>query len=323
MLKLLVGLVTWIIVSSVANSQSVTENQQWECALDLHQGDTGTMSLNRSGNNIDGEIRVTRNELVLESNLDGRWIGNEIDLNRLLDSNSSEAMTGVVLALGTEKVKIGGRFSNDYHGVWSADCDLVAGSTVAQASEISSPEAVVPSTRSSLSPSNPTNRDRLTFSADATHAEGIEKITFFLGSDEIGVCETTECEVAHGPLPSGVYTWRVEVTSENGVSAETTNQFSIQNIDSQNNCQISGIATGASGGLAEIYLVKLYGPNDDQILRATSGFDNGRYQFSNLAVGEYKLIVDTRADQGVLATPANTILSCQSGSMLTQNIDFF
>jgi len=320
-LKILLGVV-WIFISSLAHAQSTSGSQLWECALDLHQGDTGTMSLNRSGNNIDGQVRVTRNELVLESSIDGRWIGNEIDLNRLLDADSSESMTGIVMALGTEKIKIGGRHSSEYQGVWSADCDLVSGSAVAQAeSEAALTESEF-SITSNVSPSNPIDRDRLTFSAQASHPEGVEKVTFFLGSDEIGDCETAECEVTYGPLAAGVYTWRVEALSSDGISAETTNQLSIPNSERQNNCQISGRATGASGALAEIYLVKLYGPNNDQLLRATSEFNNGRYNFPNLAAGEYRLIVDTRKDNSVLASPADTTLSCQSNSTLTQDIGF-
>lgn len=307
-----------ITIAPVANSQS--ETQKWECAIDLHQGDTGTLSLDRTNDSLQGVIAVTRNESAFNSEVSGSWVGDKLTLTRLLDSDSSESMNGIAIALGTEKVNIGGRYSTDFQGVWSADCDLVSQSIISQEQGSSD---VQPSTSSRIRPNSPTNKDRITFSTLASHPEGIEKVSFFLGSDEIHSCESDRCEFTYGPIATGVYNWRVEAISINGVkNTEDSNTLSIVDGDSMENCSLSGRATGTSAPLAGIYLVKLYGPDNTNLLKASTGFNNGSYTFSNLSAGQYRLLVDTQGDQEILASPAEAVINCQSQSVLTQNIEF-
>ena len=90
----------------------------------------------------------------------------------------------------------------------------------------------------------------------------------------------------------------------------------------QNNCRISGRATGASAPLSQIYSVKLYGPDTTTLLKSSTGFVDGAYQFVNLPAGQYQLIVDTKGDQDITAFPASTILNCKPQSTLTQDISF-
>ena len=68
--------------------------------------------------------------------------------------------------------------------------------------------------------------------------------------------------------------------------------------------------------------VKLYGPNSKQVLAGSTRFNNGFYEFDNLSKGTYQLVIDTQADQQVLASPNNATLSCQSKAELIQNINF-
>ncbi len=322
MLKKFLLLVTVMAVSSQVYAQSQSATQNWECALDLHQGDTGTLSLMRSGDSLQGEIRLERNDSVFESMVNGSWRDDTIHLTRLSGTESSEAMSGVVVALGTQKINIGGRFATDYQGVWSADCDLVSESSVAQDVREQSAD-VQPSTSSRIRPNSPNSQDRITFSALASHPEGIEKVSFFLGKNEIHSCDNSRCEFSYGPLAEGIYSWRVDAVSKSGITnTEDINRLVVKDVAEVNNCTISGHATGQSAALADIYLVKLYGPNNANALKATSGFNGGGYQFSNLPAGDYRLLIDTLADQEILASPANTTVSCRSQSVLTQDIEF-
>lgn len=320
MLKKIILLISAIVVSGQTQAQNQSATQSWECALDLHQGDAGTLSLERSSENVQGVIQFSRNDSVFESEVSGNWVDDKINLTRLIDSASTEAMSGIVVTLGTEKVNIGGRFATDYQGVWSADCDLVSESNVTQRQ---STEEVLPSTSSRIRPNSPNSQDKITFSVLASHPDGIEKVSFFLGSDEIHSCDTGRCEFTSGPLAEGIYSWRVDAVSKSGIkNTQDSNRLVVKNVADVSNCSISGRATGQSAALADIYLVKLYGPNNANSLKATSGFNGGRYQFSDLSAGDYRLVVDTQGDQDILASPADAVLNCRSQSVLTQDIEF-
>jgi len=244
---------------------------------------------------------------------------------------STELMTGVAVALGTKKMNIGGRYSAGYQGVWSANCDLVSESSSTQRTESEM------FTNTKVTPDMPTDKQKVTFSVSASHPDGIKQLSIFLGSEEIHTCTTDECEFSYGPFSKGIYSWRVEGLSNSGSKSIETNRLVVQNtkgkskkssqlvVGSQkakNNCQISGRATGAYGPLAEIYSVKLYGPNTTTLLKSSSNFINGAYQFTNLPAGQYQLIVDTKGDQQVITVPNRKFLNCKPQSVLTQDISF-
>jgi len=319
----------------IFSSQSFVQAQsadQWECALDLHQGDKGTLTLNRSGDDLDGIIRFSRNGNEFESEVSGSWNAGKIDLTRLLDADSTELMTGIAVALGTKKMNIGGRYSAGFQGVWSANCDLV--------SESSGSESVDSETFTStkVSPESPTSKQKVTFSVSASHPEGIKQVSIFLGNEEIHTCTSEECEFSYGPFSKGIYSWRVEALSNSGAKSVEMDRIAVKSSNSKsqkskqltvssqkkvvNDCSISGRATGAYGPLAEIYSVKLYGPDTTNLLKASSGFVNGVYQFKNLPAGQYQLTVDTKGDQEVSVFPDNQVLNCKSKSTLTQDISF-
>ena len=304
---------------SYAQSQGVTEN--WECALNLHQGDTGTLTLYRTDDSLEGTISFNRNESTFESNVSGSWVNDKITLKRIIGSDSSEDMSGLTIILGAKKVNIGGRFSTDYQGVWSADCDLV--SEAPKIDTDATDSKILPSTSSRIRPNSPTNSDSITFSALASHPDGIETISFYLGDKQIHSCGSDRCEFKYGRLAAGNYNWRVEATSTNGIkSSQDSNRLVVSSDAESGNCTISGRAYGQSAPLAEIYLAKLYGPNNTDLLKSTSSFENGLYQFTNLPTGDYYLIIDTQGDQEILATPEKTSLSCQSKASVTQDIEF-
>ena len=315
------------ILSSHAQAQS--GNQSWECALDLHQGDKGTLTLNREEDNLDGVIRFSRNDNVFESTVSGTWNTNRIDLTRLLDAGSTELMAGVVVALGTKKMNIGGRYSDGYQGVWSANCDLVSEVSHTKSAEDIESEVF---TETKVTPEMPTDKQKVTFSISASHSDGIKQLSVFLGSEEIHTCAADKCEFSYGPFSKGIYSWRVEGLSNSDAKSIETGRLIVKSSkrvaqlkassEKQRRCQISGRATGAFAPLAETYSVKLYGPDTTTVLKASSNFIGGVYQFANLSEGEYQLIVDTKGDQDITAFPASNILNCKSESNLTQDISF-
>jgi len=321
MYKLLATVPTLLVSSSIYAATN-TETQKWECALNLHQGDSGTLSIERAGDEMTGVISVTRNENVFENEVSGRWAGNEINVKRLLDSNDSESMTGIVVKTGTKSAKIGGRFSANYQGVWSADCDLVSASQAKQDNSSATNSETEPSTNSIVSPNSPNSRDRIKFSANASHPDGVKSISFFLGKNEIHTCSSSECSFSYGPISPGKYKWYVEATSESGVkNSERVNELLVTAAPTKNNCTISGTATGTAAELSSIYLVTLFGP-DNNVLRESKEFLNGLYSFNNLPKGIYTLKVDTRSDKSVLATPSTTTANCQTKDNITIDFDF-
>ena len=323
--RLFLVLITFISLNAVTYGQASNNSvENWACALNLHQGDTGTLSLIRLNNNVDGVIKINRNNSVLESEVNGSWVGNSIDLKRLLGSNSNESMIGTVVTLGTAKVNIGGRFSDGFQGVWSANCDLIAGGASNNTSLTTNPVTEVqPSTSSRISPNTPNQEDRITFSAVATHPEGVESIDIFLGNQNIHSCEGSSCNFTYGPLSPGNYTWRVDATSTNGVkSSESVNEFVISENVVSNSCTISGTATGFAATQSSFYLVNLYGPNNDNLFREAVSFTDSQYEFTDLPSGRYLLSVDTRVDESVLASPSSITINCQRQSNLTQDFSF-
>jgi len=196
------------ILSSHAQAQS--GNQSWECALDLHQGDKGTLTLNREEDNLDGVIRFSRNDNVFESTVSGTWNTNRIDLTRLLDAGSTELMTGVVVALGTKKMNIGGRYSDGYQGVWSANCDLVSEVNQTKSAEDIESEVF---TETKVTPEMPTD---------------IKQLSVFLGSEEIHTCAADKCEFSYGPFSKGIYSWRVEGLSNSDAKSIETGRLIVK-----------------------------------------------------------------------------------------------
>lgn len=97
--------------------------QNWECRLDLHQGDTGTLRILRRGDQVRGEIEVER--VAGTTRIAGNWHGDAIAFSRTLSSSSHQPFRGITIAQDSA-IRMGGRFANAYRGVWSADCAVAA-----------------------------------------------------------------------------------------------------------------------------------------------------------------------------------------------------
>ena len=312
-------------------NQAYAQNQQWECAVNLQQGDTGVMSLSRKGSQVEGAMTTVRNSTDFNSEIKGSWNNNEINLTRLTGANSNEPMAGIVVTLGSKKVKMGGRFSTEYHGVWSADCVLVSTassvgpSNTSGSSQSATAEDVAaapPSLTSRVSPSEPTSNKQITLSARASHPQGIESIDFFVNGKKAHTCDTDSCSYKHGSLKTGRHTWYAQATSKSGTkSAKQANQLVVSSAKAAT-CTVSGTATGPSANLSLSYRVILEALNDESRFRVSTEFDGLRYRISGIPKGEYAISVDTLADSSVLWSPTTAIVKCDSQKDLQQNFDF-
>lgn len=86
-------------------------------------------------------------------------------------------------------------------------------------------------------------------------------------------------------------------------------------------CSISGRARGPGANQARVFRVSLFGPNDLHAHRETRPFDSsGRYAFTGLPPGRYRLTVDTKADTFVGPHPPRRDVDCHGGA--EEGIDF-
>ena len=318
-----------LISSYCFSSQAQTQTEQWECAVNLQQGDTGTMSLSKDGDQVEGSITTVRNSNDFKSELSGRWSDNIINLTRLLDANSNEPMAGIVVTLGTEKIKIGGRFSSDYQGVWSADCNLVSSSSVTDEESAtdapdgtSTPNPVVPSITSRVSPGKPSSKDKIKLSARASHPDGIASIVFFVGGKKVHSCDSAACEFEYGRLKKGKYNWYVQATSKSGSSNDKVNNEFVVGSVNASTCNFRGFATGPAANLSLSYRVSLVGTGERSKYRNSTEFKELKYVFTDVPKGEYMLTVDTQADPSVLWSPRSASVKCGSQAEVRQNFDF-
>ncbi len=320
----------WLLVCIFA-STAHAQNQQWECAVNLQQGDMGVMSLERENNKLRGTISIVRNDIEFESELNGNWNGNEINLTRLLDANSNEPMAGIVIPLGTKKINIGGRFSKEYQGVWSADCTLVAGlsSNINDNNSETSNDAgsegntpAIPSVTSRVSPNAPSGSDKINFSARASHPDGIVSIDFFVDDKKVHTCTKDNCSFETGPLKSGNHTWYALATSESGTSnAKRAKRLTVKSVKSST-CTVLGSATGPSANLSLSYRVVLLGLDGQNAYSASAEFNDLKYRFEDVPKGDYTISVDTLTDSSVLWAPTTAVVRCGSQTELRQNFDF-
>ncbi|MDH3346721.1 MAG: hypothetical protein OEM02_01285 [Desulfobulbaceae bacterium] len=116
---------------------SAAEAEKWQCELNLHQGDSGTLEFTRQGNNISGQTVVSRNTGAgpFTHQISGDWHGEIIEFKRTLNPSSSHQMfRGIALHTkdslnnqsdmrpGDPTIRMSGRFAFKYSGIWSADC---------------------------------------------------------------------------------------------------------------------------------------------------------------------------------------------------------
>jgi hypothetical protein len=123
------GLLCIIMICTAFPSPAKAEPiEKWHCTLDLHQGDTGTLEFNRTGTLINGRTRVHRGANTFENKVKGNWSGATIEFWRELNpSSSGQPFRGIAVTADDSKVKMAGRFANQFAGIWSGDCERKAG----------------------------------------------------------------------------------------------------------------------------------------------------------------------------------------------------
>ena len=120
-LRLLFIFVICTTFPTLANSQTV---ENWQCTLDLHQGDTGTLEFSRTGTTIEGKTIVHRGANTFENKVKGNWSGEILEFWRELNPpTSGQPFRGIALTAEDKKVKMAGRFAFRFAGIWSADCE--------------------------------------------------------------------------------------------------------------------------------------------------------------------------------------------------------
>lgn len=178
-----------------------------------------------------------------------------------------------------------------------------------------------PSLTIKAQPYQPTSRDRVRFIVDAAHSAGVESVTIFVGGRAVKTCNTPHCEYEGGPYPAGTLVWKVDARSrDGGVTFGRDNPLAIKAMAAGAG-SISGKAYGSGAGSARVFAVALYGPDDLSLHRETKSFDtSGRYRFTGLPPGRYRLVVDAKADIAYGAQPKSRTVDCRNQAV--QNIDF-
>ncbi len=165
-------------------------------------------------------------------------------------------------------------------------------------------------------PYEPTSGDRVRFDARASHSSGVESVTFHVDGRAVKTCRAASCEYLGGPYPAGVVRWRVSAKSrDGGESYGSERELRITAAPARGSCVLKGRATGPRAEAADIFFANVYGPDDPSKFRETVRFDRaGRFRSSGLPDGQYRLVVETRADLAVGVRPRQRTVRCRGGS---------
>jgi hypothetical protein len=317
-------LLTFLLVlsgfGSSASARLVTQ-QEWQCDVDLHQGDSGVLFLIRAEGKVKGGIKIDSNTTPMNHRIGGTWKDGLLNLNRLFRSDVDYAMAATMQRTEKKLVQLGGRYGLAFKGVWSGECKFISERKIQVAdsdtdSEPKPDKPVVkagPSTNVKALPYKPTTKDRIKFSATASHPDGVRSISFILDGQVIKTCRRNRCNASSPPLSAGKHIWRVDAVSKSGFkNPRYPSEMIVKTAPPVvGRCTIMGKATGRSSDIARIFSVSAYGPNNDTKFVASSRFKNGRYELKGLKPGQYKLFADTRADTAIGVHPSQVTVRCR------------
>jgi hypothetical protein len=284
----------------------------WEGDIDLHQCDRGTVSFTRTGSAITGRMRVLRNELAQEHDIDGTWSGDQVRFTRHLSSTSIQPFEGTASQDGPDRVTMNGRFAANLAGEWSAECRRTG----------SSPRPG-PNLELRITPHHPTERDRITFSATARHSSGVRDVTHVINGEPVKTCAGDRCVHEAGPFPAGTISWRVAARANDGGEQKgRDNQIVIARV-SAGSCRLRCRATGQQARSASVFLVVVSGPDDERRTITSKPFTTaGTVEFDDLPEGRLRLRVDTRADVAVRVRPSSQDVTCRAGQRAEAVFEF-
>jgi len=320
-ISILLMLLIFINSTQNAHAERVTQ-QEWQCEVDFHYGDSGVLFLTRVKNKVKGGIKIESDITPLNHRVSGSWNGRALALNRTSAKAPKYAMAAVIVPIGRKKARLGGRFGLAYQETWSGECELLSKKKIELSgpdnddTETTTDKPVVkagPSTSVKALPYQPTTKDRIKFSATASHPDGVRSISFILNGRVIKTCRRSRCEASSPPLSAGKHIWRVKALSKSGYENPKYPKELIVKAAPQapGKCSIHGKATGRSSDIARIFFVSAYGPNSEQKFAATAPFRDGRFELKGLQPGRYKLYLDTRADTPIGVYPSQVTVRCR------------
>ena len=308
------------LLLTFTHSGHAQNSESWKCAVDLQQGDRGSMTLNRTDTQVTGSIDFSRGGSDFSQEVEGRWLDREIELKRFVNSSSNQSMHGIAIRIGSEQIKMGGRYAEGLNGVWSADCDLVSSSNSKTSEQTSATE---PSISMRATPFRPTSRDKVEFAAQAFHPDGIESITFFVDGKSIHRCESEECSTKYGPLKVGDHQWHVIAKTKKGTeNAQRSNELVVSKAEPKGKCSVTGIATGPAAAQSSDVLIRLSGETNGKGADKTARFDAGVYAFDSLPMGNYMIKIEVPDNLSVLVTPASQSIRCDASKTTQLNFTF-
>ncbi len=181
-----------------------------------------------------------------------------------------------------------------------------------------------PSLGTVTEPDHPTNIEKVKFIASASHANGVKDITIYVEGKKVHTCQGSHCDYTGGPFKTGSVSWNISARSKNGTETiGTVQHVMIKEAPAFGQCSISGKVTGSYAAVAPVFFINLFGPNNDQYFRETTGFKaNGRYKFDKLPPGKYRMTVNTHTNLTVTAHPVSQIVNCQGSGSQNVNYDF-
>jgi len=313
-----------------ALAKQITQNE-WDCSIDLENGDVGTLFLVQTENKVKGGIKVFRNTDSLLYDVKGIWAGRSLSINRAAGSARKYAMDAIMIRSSRKRLHLGGRFGLDYRGIWSGECLLTSSKNIQVPGRDTNVEATPdkpqikagPSTSVRATPYNPTTNDSVKFSATASHPDGVKSISIILDDRVIKTCRSRRCSIVTRPLSKGKHIWRVEAVSRSGFkNPKYSKDLIVKKALEVGQCLIKGKASGRPVSVTNNFSVHAYGPNNDSKFRVSARIKNGRYQLKKLPEGNYRLFVDERGDSPIRVSPSPITVRCSKSGTVTQNFEF-
>lgn len=128
---------------------------QWDCQIDLHQGDRGTLTLEMR------EDESFQGKLIVEPGRGGRsivagtWQRNTIRFRHATPGRRAEAFVGMSIGAPDGTVRMAGRFGETFDGVWSASCGRTAEAEPAPGGNTPAPAEPAPTPAEPPAPAEP------------------------------------------------------------------------------------------------------------------------------------------------------------------------
>ncbi len=322
---LILGLAV-LFAASPAEAKRVSI-QDWQCEFQIEPGVDGVLFMSRSQGKVRGGIKSTGGESDLNHRIEGTWVKRELNINRQFEPDDEFALSAIIIRTSKTAAVMAGRYGESYASVVVGDCEFLDERFIEVPDEKPETEKPVsragPSTTTKMLPYKPTTADRPEFSVTASHSDGVRSISIVLDGRVVKRCNSSSCKYRAPRLSAGKHVWRADAVSKSGYqNPKYPKEFNVSKVAQTGRCSIKGRATGGKADMSRIFVVNLFGPDNNNNFRASARFTNGSYQFNRLPAGRYQMVVDTRADTPVGASPSPTTVRCDSTGTVRRNFRF-